>query len=107
MIGGELPHPRHRAASIGAPALVVDALDARADDPFGTTLRAISFTVHAGEIVGIAGVSGNGQKELLAALSGERTLGRGVRSRKARAAILAQLLDRGAVIHRLQKEVRV
>ena len=77
MIGGELPHPRHRAPSIGAPALVVDALDARADDPFGTTLRAISFTVHAGEIVGIAGVSGNGQKELLAALSGERTLGRG------------------------------
>ena len=30
--------------------------------------------MHAGEIVGIAGVSGNGQQELLAALSGERTL---------------------------------
>jgi simple sugar transport system ATP-binding protein len=39
-------------------------------------LRGISFSVRAGEIVGIAGVSGNGQKELLAALSGERTLGR-------------------------------
>jgi simple sugar transport system ATP-binding protein len=74
--GGDLPHPRHRAATAGPPALVVDALDVRADDPFATTLRGISFSVRAGEIVGVAGVSGNGQKELLAALSGERTLGR-------------------------------
>jgi general nucleoside transport system ATP-binding protein len=74
MIGGELPHPRHREAAAGAPALVVDALDVRADDPFGTTLHGITFTVRAGEILGIAGVSGNGQKELLAALSGERIL---------------------------------
>jgi simple sugar transport system ATP-binding protein len=76
MIGGDLPHPQHRDAAAGAPALAIDALDVRADDPFGTTLRAISFSVHAGEIFGIAGVSGNGQKELLAALSGERTLAR-------------------------------
>ena len=76
MIGGELPHPHHREHAAGPAALVVDALDLPADDPFGTTLRAISMTVHAGEIVGIAGVSGNGQKELLAALSGERTLAR-------------------------------
>jgi simple sugar transport system ATP-binding protein len=76
MIGGELPQPRHREARTGAPALVVDALDVRADDPFGTTLRAITFDVREGEIVGIAGVSGNGQKELLAALSGERTIRR-------------------------------
>ncbi len=45
-----------------------------ADDPFGTSLADINLTVRAGEIVGIAGVSGNGQKELMAALSGERTL---------------------------------
>jgi len=76
MIGGELPRPHHREQAAGSPALVVDALDLEADDPFGTTLRAISITVHAGEIVGIAGVSGNGQKELLAALSGERTVAR-------------------------------
>jgi simple sugar transport system ATP-binding protein len=75
MIGGDLPHPRHRAATAGPPALVVDALDVRADDPFATTLRGISFSVRAGEIVGVAGVSGNGQKELLAALSGERISG--------------------------------
>ncbi|HSQ79735.1 MAG TPA: ABC transporter ATP-binding protein [Casimicrobiaceae bacterium] len=76
MIGGELPHPRHRQSAAGAPALVIDALDLASDDPFGTTLRSVSLTVHAGEIVGIAGVSGNGQKELLAALSGERRLAR-------------------------------
>ena len=77
MIGGDLPHPVHRAAHPGAPALRVESLDVRADDPFGITLRAISFDVREGEIFGIAGVSGNGQKELLAALSGERTLARG------------------------------
>jgi len=76
MIGGELPRPVHRAAQAGAPALRVDALDLRADDPFGTSLSGISFDVREGEILGIAGVSGNGQKELLAALSGERPLAR-------------------------------
>jgi simple sugar transport system ATP-binding protein len=76
MIGGELPRPRHREATAAEPLLVVDALDLPADDPFGTTLDRISLTVRAGEIVGIAGVSGNGQKELLAALSGERVVGR-------------------------------
>ncbi len=34
-------------------------------------LQGISFDVRAGEIVGVAGVSGNGQQELMAALSGE------------------------------------
>jgi simple sugar transport system ATP-binding protein len=36
-------------------------------------LQGIDLTVHAGEIVGMAGVSGNGQQELMAALSGEDT----------------------------------
>jgi simple sugar transport system ATP-binding protein len=40
-------------------------------DRFGTDLDDIAFDVRAGEIVGIAGVSGNGQQELMAALSGE------------------------------------
>ncbi len=74
MIGGDLPHPSHRESSAGAPALVVRGLTLAADDPFGTSLRDIDLTVHAGEILGIAGVSGNGQKELMAALSGERLL---------------------------------
>jgi simple sugar transport system ATP-binding protein len=41
------------------------------EDQFGVDLDAISLEVRAGEVVGIAGVSGNGQKELLYALSGE------------------------------------
>ena len=44
-------------------------------DPFGTHLERINLTIREGEMVGIAGVSGNGQRELLAALSGE-VLGR-------------------------------
>jgi len=72
MIGGDLPHPKHREARPGAARLVVDRLALDADDPFGTSLHDISLTVHAGEIVGLAGVSGNGQQELMAALSGER-----------------------------------
>ncbi|WP_426358249.1 ABC transporter ATP-binding protein [Pseudocolwellia sp. HL-MZ19] len=38
---------------------------------FDVSLKNISFNVHKGEIVGIAGVAGNGQEELLKALSGE------------------------------------
>jgi len=72
MIGGELPHPRHRKATTrGDGTLAVRGLSLPADDPFGTDLTDIDLSLRGGEIVGIAGVSGNGQKELLAALSGE------------------------------------
>jgi simple sugar transport system ATP-binding protein len=50
-------------------------LSVGSDHPFGVTLREIEFTVHAGEIFGIAGVAGNGQPELLTVLSGERPVG--------------------------------
>ena len=73
MIGGELPHPKHRKATTrGDGALVVRGLSLPAEDPFGVDLADIDLAVRGGEIVGIAGVSGNGQKELMAALSGER-----------------------------------
>ncbi|WP_277590361.1 ABC transporter ATP-binding protein [Pseudomonas chlororaphis] len=45
-------------------------------DPFGCSLQDIDLDVRSGEIVGIAGVAGNGQDELLALLSGEQRLGR-------------------------------
>lgn len=72
MIGHELPVTRLPPRTPGAPLLEVRGLSLKSADPFGTALRDISLEVRAGEIVGIAGVSGNGQKELLAALSGER-----------------------------------
>lgn len=39
--------------------------------PFGTDLKHIDLDVKAGEIIGIAGISGNGQQELLSSISGE------------------------------------
>jgi simple sugar transport system ATP-binding protein len=73
MIGHDLPRPQRRAASTrGDGLLEVRNLSLAAEDPFGTALAGIDLSVGGGEIVGIAGVSGNGQKELAAALSGER-----------------------------------
>ena len=46
-------------------------------DPFGCSLKNIDLRLRSGEIVGIAGVAGNGQDELLALLSGEQRLPRG------------------------------
>jgi ABC-type uncharacterized transport system ATPase subunit len=75
MIGSDLPHPRHReGATRGDGALETRGLSLTTDDPFGMSLHDIDLSVRGGEIVGIAGVSGNGQKELMAALSGERTV---------------------------------
>ncbi|MCD1643592.1 ABC transporter ATP-binding protein [Aurantimonas coralicida] len=73
MIGGSLKDlaPREGECS-GANRLVVEALSMAGEPPFGTSLADVSFAVRAGEIFGIAGVAGNGQNELLSALSGER-----------------------------------
>jgi simple sugar transport system ATP-binding protein len=73
MIGAEPPRIEHRVAREGELALAVNALDLPQLDRFGVSLRGVSLDVRAGEVVGIAGVSGNGQNELLAALSGEDT----------------------------------
>lgn len=73
MIGNEPPPIKHVARSPGLKMLSVNELSLPKSHPFATKLQAISLAVHAGEIVGLAGVSGNGQQELLAALSGEDT----------------------------------
>ena len=71
MIGAEPPQLRHRAQKPGAPVLRVKALSLPKEDQFGVDIDRISLEVRSGEVVGIAGVSGNGQRELLYALSGE------------------------------------
>jgi ABC-type uncharacterized transport system ATPase subunit len=53
--------------------LSVNNLTMQSGDEFGVDLNGISLQVHSGEIVGIAGVAGNGQNELMDALSGEQT----------------------------------
>lgn len=75
MIGKDLPACEHApAGSDGALRLRLAGLSHESPDPFGTDLRDIHIDVHAGEIVGIAGVSGNGQQELLQAISGEEVI---------------------------------
>ena len=71
MIGAEPPKLQHREVNTGSVGLTVQGLSIQAEDQFGMTLDNIAFEVRASEIVGVAGVSGNGQQELLAALSGE------------------------------------
>ena len=71
MIGAEPPALQHRASKAGATVLQVQGLTLPREDQFGVDLDGIFMDVRAGEVVGIAGVSGNGQKELLYALSGE------------------------------------
>jgi simple sugar transport system ATP-binding protein len=61
------PAPRPR----GAERLAVEGLRVR-DRAGVERVRGVSLALHAGEILGIAGVSGNGQTELLEALSGMR-----------------------------------
>ena len=73
MIGAEPPALEHREVAPGATVLEVRDLSLSREDQFGVDLQQIALHVRAGEVVGIAGVSGNGQKELLYALSGEDT----------------------------------
>jgi len=72
MVGADIGEVRAATGPrTGAPRLVIRDLTLDPDDPQGVRLDTISLEVRGGEIVGIAGVSGNGQGELFAALSGE------------------------------------
>ena len=73
MIGAnlrEIAKPPDRA--FGPPKLTTDALSLPKPSEFGVALQDVALSVRAGEIFGVAGVAGNGQNELLDALSGER-----------------------------------
>jgi simple sugar transport system ATP-binding protein len=72
MVGSELPSPEARESTVtDAPILSVTDLSVHAAD--GRALvAAATFTIHRGEVVGIAGVEGNGQAELIEAIMGMR-----------------------------------
>ena len=69
MIGFEPAPLARRAVEAGESRLQLHHFSQKTADPFGVDLTDIQLDVRAGEIVGIAGVSGNGQKELLTAIS--------------------------------------
>ncbi|TFV64211.1 UNVERIFIED_ORG: ABC transporter ATP-binding protein [Bacillus sp. AZ43] len=77
MVGSELPSPETRTSTVREePVLVlrdltVQSIEGRA------LIDAVSLTVRAGEVVGIAGVEGNGQAELVDAIMGLRPLASG------------------------------
>jgi ABC-type uncharacterized transport system ATPase subunit len=71
MIGAALAPPSARALTIGEVRLTVRGLSTPGEGAFGVSLKDISFDLRAGEILGVAGVAGNGQDELIDALSGE------------------------------------
>ncbi|TCS42358.1 ABC transporter ATP-binding protein [Reinekea marinisedimentorum] len=72
MVGADTPITATFAKQFGTePVLQVKQLSIPSESHFGMSLKDINLTVNAGEIVGIAGVAGNGQEELLASLSGE------------------------------------
>ncbi len=81
MVGAVLTPPERGAKKDWGddkPALEVIGLNATSPIAFGTSLKDISFAVNRGEILGIAGVAGNGQVELQLALSGEITSANGM-----------------------------
>lgn len=71
MIGADLPVQQRLARPAGSVLMQVQGLDLPRAHPFATPLSQIGFDLHAGEILGVAGVSGNGQQELMGVLSGE------------------------------------
>ena len=78
MVGQVLHVPERAEKPAGEVMLSLTGLSAPAPHQFGTALKEITCDVRAGEVLGIGGVAGNGQDELVAALSGEMKVGGGM-----------------------------
>lgn len=72
MVGAELKVTDRAERSFGEVVLKVAGLSLPPMSQFGPALKDVGFELHAGEVLGIGGVAGNGQEELLATLSGEK-----------------------------------
>ena len=73
MVGGTLNSAKAHQTTLGPVMFKVSDLSLAPQSAFGTSLKNISLQLHKGEVLGIGGVAGNGQDELLACLSGEIT----------------------------------
>ncbi|MFG2816663.1 ABC transporter ATP-binding protein [Streptomyces sp. NPDC004673] len=82
MVGSELPTPETEESTVtDVPMLEVSGLHLAQKDLDGVEriiLGEVSLTIHKGEVLGIAGVEGNGQSELVEAIMGMRTPDAGV-----------------------------
>ncbi len=73
MVGSELPSPSTEESTV-TDRVLLSVRDIELEDAAGRTeLADIGFDIHAGEVLGIAGVEGNGQTELVETLIGMRT----------------------------------
>jgi ABC-type uncharacterized transport system ATPase subunit len=78
MVGHDLTTVERKAATTKASTPVLIVHNLHADDDRGLpAVRGMTFTVSAGEIIGLAGVEGNGQRELIETLVGLRTPSQG------------------------------
>ncbi|HEY0904949.1 MAG TPA: ABC transporter ATP-binding protein [Marmoricola sp.] len=73
MVGSELPSPSTEVSTV-TDEVMLEVRAMNLPDPFGgrDLLTDIGFTIHSGEVLGIAGVEGNGQAELVEAIIGMR-----------------------------------
>ncbi|MFU8883455.1 MAG: ABC transporter ATP-binding protein [Rhodobacterales bacterium] len=71
MVGTVLKTPERSGRALGDVALELRGLSVRSPSEFGCSLKDITLSVQKGEVLGLGGVAGNGQDELLGALSGE------------------------------------
>ncbi|GAB3454636.1 ABC transporter ATP-binding protein [Streptomonospora sediminis] len=77
MVGGELPVPELRESTV-TDRPMLEVADLRVAEPGGRrVVDGVSLTIRRGEIVGIAGVEGNGQSELIEAVMGMRPIEQG------------------------------
>lgn len=73
MVGSELPSPQTEESTVtDEPRLTLDGIDLVGQASARKILDGIDLVIHAGEIVGIAGVEGNGQAELVEVVMGMR-----------------------------------
>ncbi|MGZ5370328.1 ABC transporter ATP-binding protein [Aeromicrobium sp.] len=71
MVGSELPSPSTESSTV-TDEVVLEVTGVSLAGPSRPLLDDINFTIHKGEILGIAGVEGNGQSELVEAIMGMR-----------------------------------
>jgi len=74
MVGNDTPlNQDYKKAEGKETVLSISSLTFKSDDPFASPINNLNLEAKAGEIIGIAGVAGNGQDELMSLLSGEET----------------------------------